>query len=380
MPEEPARFGLYLSDLNRDRNDSHGIINYAVGLANALPLVLDRGEHLFIYANREIARELQGQVSDQITIRITPPPSRMQRILADHYLGIQRASKDEVSVLHFPKGFIPILPPGNIKVVATLHDDIPSVYARGGFGLGHITLKSHYFSGSLRHTLRRAHALVTVSHTSLSRFMNLAETHHIAMPPSLVSYQGITPPILDPVPVEDKRPTLLHIGSKKPHKRSFEAIEFMLEYACTSENDLQLMILGSLDNGAELLLQGSHAKRITRTLSGQELAQIMRYSRALIFSSEREGFGLPPVEAFVLGTPAVFAGTDVMLEVLGATPGSYTPHDYADFARAMDNALALDSETLLALRENLLRRYNWDLVARETVKVYRLMTIAGHVG
>lgn len=377
MGTRTRRFGLYLSDLNRDRNDSHGIINYAIGLANALPRAIGAAERLFIYANPAIIHELNAVESERVTIRRTPPPTPAQRLLSDHWMGIRRAARDDIAVLHFPKGFIPIVPPGRTRLVATLHDDIPLMYSRGDFGREHISLKSRYFTFSLKHTLRRAHALVTVSDTSLGRFMDLAKKTEVSMPPSFISYQGITLPLADPIPVEDKRPVLLHIGSNKPHKRSFEAIEFMLEYARSSPLDLRLTILGTLTREAELLLQKSSANRIKRTLSGHELARMLGQSRALVFNSEREGFGLPPVEAYALGTPAVFARTDVMVEVLGSTPGAYSPRSYEGFSQAMDSVLALDTGDLSRIRQSILDQYSWDAVARETVKAYRQVAADG---
>ncbi len=376
MRDSRARYGLYLSDLNRDKNDSHGIINYAVGLANALPGALADDEHLIIYANPAIARELTALAEDQLTVRITPPPTPVRRIVGDHVLGVQRAAADGVQLLHFPKGFLPLVTPARMRVVATLHDDIPLMYARGDFGKEYASTKSHYFTFALRHTLRRADALVTVSDTSLGRFMDLAKENDITMPPAFVSHQGITLPTEDPVPVADKKPILLHIGSNKPHKRSYEAVQFMLEYARTRGDDLQLTILGPLTRDAELLLRGRAANRIKRTLSGQELARLIRESRALVFNSEREGFGLPPVEAFALGTPAVYAQTDVMIEVLGDAPGSYGQGSYEGFARALDHALSLDTDDLAAIRTTVLTRYNWDAVARETAKAYRQVAAA----
>jgi glycosyltransferase involved in cell wall biosynthesis len=370
-------FGLYLSDLNRDKNDSHGIINYAIGLANALPGALEPGEHLHIYANPAITRELDTQTSHQVTIRQTPPPTPMQRVLSDHILGVRRAAHDGVAVLHFPKGFVPIIPSPGMRLIATLHDDIPLMYARGDFGAEYASLKSHYFTFSLRHTLRKADALVTVSDTSLERFKDLAEQKNITMPPSFVSHQGITLPLGDPVPVQDKKPVLLHIGSNKPHKRSYEAVQFMLKYADQSEEDFRITIIGPLTRETELLLQERAGNRIKRTMSGPDLARLIRESRVLIFNSEREGFGLPPVEAYALGTPAVFALTDVMAEVLGDTPGSYEPKTFEDFARAMDTVLGLESQELLGIRAGILKRYNWQTVAGETIKAYRQVAAGG---
>lgn len=104
---------------------------------------------------------------------------------------------------------------------------------------------------------------------------------------------------------------------------------------------------------------------------------MIRESRVLVFNSEREGFGLPPVEAYALGTPAVYARTDVMLEVLGNTPGAYPQGDYAGFARALDQALSLSTESLAELSGETLTQYNWSAVARQTVRAYRQVAATG---
>jgi alpha-1,3-rhamnosyl/mannosyltransferase len=56
---------------------------------------------------------------------------------------------------------------------------------------------------------------------------------------------------------------------------------------------------------------------LTGHVSDDDLASIYTGAHALVFPSDDEGFGLPPVEALACGTPVVAAATTALREVLG---------------------------------------------------------------
>lgn len=56
---------------------------------------------------------------------------------------------------------------------------------------------------------------------------------------------------------------------------------------------------------------------LTGRVSDEDLAAIYSGARALVFPSDDEGFGLPPVEALACGTPVVASDIPVLREVLG---------------------------------------------------------------
>jgi glycosyltransferase involved in cell wall biosynthesis len=56
---------------------------------------------------------------------------------------------------------------------------------------------------------------------------------------------------------------------------------------------------------------------LTGALCDDELAAIYTGAHALVFPSDHEGFGLPPVEALACGTPVVASDVPVLREVLG---------------------------------------------------------------
>lgn len=66
---------------------------------------------------------------------------------------------------------------------------------------------------------------------------------------------------------------------------------------------------------------------LTGHVPDEHLAAIYSGARALIFPSDDEGFGLPPVEALACGTPVVVSDIPVMREVLGARATFVEPGD-----------------------------------------------------
>jgi glycosyltransferase involved in cell wall biosynthesis len=73
-----------------------------------------------------------------------------------------------------------------------------------------------------------------------------------------------------------------------------------------------------------LVLVGAHSRwarelsdvTLTGVVTDDELAAIYTGAHALVFPSDDEGFGLPPVEALACGTPAVVSDVPAMREVL----------------------------------------------------------------
>lgn len=90
----------------------------------------------------------------------------------------------------------------------------------------------------------------------------------------------------------------------------------------------------------------------TGYVSDGQMKALMRNAKALIEPSFAEGFGLPPLEALSLGTPAIVAQASCLPEVYSDTVTYFDPKDPGfDFA-AFDKQRAADSASLL-------REHSW---------------------
>jgi glycosyltransferase involved in cell wall biosynthesis len=66
-----------------------------------------------------------------------------------------------------------------------------------------------------------------------------------------------------------------------------------------------------------------------------QLVSLIRGARAALFPSLYEGFGLPVLEAMLLGTPVICSNTASLPEVAGDAALSVDPHDSQALASAI---------------------------------------------
>jgi glycosyltransferase involved in cell wall biosynthesis len=370
------RIGLYLADLSHRRTSSHGIVNYALGLTTALLPGLREDERLVLFVNQEVLEALcvlvgpalLGLAAEVHVLRA--PRNQVERLWMDHATSLLRAVSDDLDVVHFPKGFIPVLNPTRTRIVATVHDDIPCRYIEGTWEHARVSRQTRYFAWAVRHAVRHADHLLTVSEFSRGCLeVRQGRTRH--GPPISVTHQGVTLPARAFVPVAERQPHVLHIGSRFPHKRSLWGISTVLRHLDEAGGPLRLRILGELDDEAERLATHPRVDRVRNSLSNGEIATEMAQARALIFPSEYEGFGLPPFEALCLGTPAVYARSAATAEVLRGIPGGYDSTDVRSFREAFDQALRSSDQDLQGLQSRLRERYSWEKVGQRTLEVYR---------
>jgi glycosyltransferase involved in cell wall biosynthesis len=370
------RIGLYLADLSHRRTSSHGIVNYALGLTTALLSELREDERLVLFVNDEVLEALCALAGpDRLKLAaevhvLQAPRNQVERLWMDHTTSLLRAVGDDLDVVHFPKGFIPILNPTGARIVATVHDDIPCRYGEGRWGCAYVSRQTRYFAWAVRHAVRHADHLLTVSEFSRG-CLEMRQGRTRRGPPISVTHQGLTLPTRAFVPVAKRKPYILHIGSRFPHKRSLWGISAVLRHLDETGMQFRLRILGDLDDEAERLATHPRVDRVRGSLSNEDIATEMAQARALIFPSEYEGFGLPPFEALCLGTPAIYAQAAATAEVLCGTPGGYDLTDEQSFRNAFNEALRLSDEDLQRFQSRLRHRYSWEKVGQRTLEVYR---------
>ena len=128
---------------------------------------------------------------------------------------------------------------------------------------------------------------------------------------------------------------LLHVGSTIPRKR----IEMLLEVLARVADrrpDVRLWRVGGpfTDAQAARACQLGVAQRITVMpfVTRPVLAALYRRAALVVLPSEREGFGLPVIEAMACGTPIVCSDLPVLREVGGGAAEYCAPGDPAEWS------------------------------------------------
>jgi glycosyltransferase involved in cell wall biosynthesis len=154
---------------------------------------------------------------------------------------------------------------------------------------------------------------------------------------------------------------LLFYGALEPKKNVARLIDaYML-----SAVDIPLVITGAVGWGnkaeakrlEELRSEGAGGLNGSRRIYHFEyvslpmLVTLIRGARAVIFPSLYEGFGLPVLEAMLLGTPVVTSSASSLPEIAGDAALYVNPYDIDEIARAIKTITAdADLRTELARR------------------------------
>ncbi len=152
---------------------------------------------------------------------------------------------------------------------------------------------------------------------------------------------------------------LLFYGALEPKKN----VRRLIDAYMLSGVDLPLVIAGGGGWGnraeakmleelrAEGRAQGTRRVHHVEYVSSSMLVTLIRGARAVLFPSLYEGFGLPVLEAMLLGTPVVTSRVSSMPEIAGDAALYVNPYEIDDIAMAIRSITADES-----LRTELSRR------------------------
>jgi glycosyltransferase involved in cell wall biosynthesis len=166
---------------------------------------------------------------------------------------------------------------------------------------------------------------------------------------------------------------VLHVGSAIPRKR----IDLLFEVAARTESRVRLVRVGMPLTPA----QAQHAARLGIAdrllqlpfLSRSTLFGVYRRVSLLLMTSDREGFGLPVIEALSMGVPVIARDLPVLREVGGEAP-LYLPPDPDVWASAVVRLLSERETPPWKARREAGRvwaaQFSWDRYATEMASLY----------
>ncbi|GAA0586879.1 glycosyltransferase family 1 protein [Craurococcus roseus] len=144
-------------------------------------------------------------------------------------------------------------------------------------------------------------------------------------------------------PTPDGAPYFVCLGTIEPRKNHLLLLHLWRDFAARLGGRApRLLLLGRRgwenENILDLLDRCSALRGLVRecgTPGDAEVASLLSGSRALLFPSFAEGYGLPLAEALALGVPALCSDLPALREVGGAVPDYLDPLDGAAWRRAV---------------------------------------------
>ena len=342
------RITIYLADQNPK-------LGRSLGISRMTEAVLEEMQARGTMDLRAVTSISSISVPEGMSRRVLPWETRntLSRVLTDHMHPLLLSSEDP-DVWYFPKGFLPAIHMPCAPSVVTIHDTIVQYYA-DHFPKWRTNFEYRYWAGMLKHTLRHADHILTVSYAAKSQIEAFRQRYGLPEKEITVTYEPClyesTPQPMD----APKGAYALHLASREPHKRTAWLVRHWL--ATENAHLPPLHLVGVLPE--EISAEVAAAPQITALpfLDDNELRAQFLGARVLVFPSEIEGFGLPAVEAYFLGTPVCYVkGTSVeeVLEVATKTGGFDLAHPES-LNLAIKGTLAMRPEEIhlcgLRLRE-----------------------------
>jgi glycosyltransferase involved in cell wall biosynthesis len=307
----------------------------------------------------------RAKLADRLTARLWDYP---------RWLRPRAGDFDLVHIVdHSYAHLVRVLPPGRTVVTC---NDMDAIEAS----------PSRLLAAGVLDGLARAARVACISRATRAQLMATGRVN-----PDRVSvvYLGVHPscsPEADPerdreiaAQLGPRRVDLLHVGSTIPRKR----IDVLLEI---------LRGVGDAIGQVRLLRVGGRLTRSQRALAEKlgvadaivelpfverpALAALYRRASLVLLPSDREGFGLPLVEAMACGTPAIASAIPALMEVGGRGATYCPPGDvpaWIESVTALLRQKEIDPCGWQARKQGCIdaaSHFDWRLYAREMTKLY----------
>jgi len=359
---ENMRCGLTYSiaDQNFAQTKSIGIYNLSV---NLLRYLADREEvaRLTVLSNRTVERILPRSGKTVVTRCDQAIRGRWSRLVWDQW-GVYRAARQAGNEwLFLPKGFGSFLTKPPCRLAAYVHDTMHAFYRREYPGRLPVS-DAWYFQRCLRATLREARVVFTNSDFTASEIRHWAKQQGLP-PPRLVT-AGIgfeRPAVAAPV----KQEAVVVLAGKWPHKLTGLAVRQVERWQVESGYRGRVEWVGQFPAG--VVCPDRPGWQRHERLSEDAFRDLVGRSKALLYFSAYEGFGMPPVEAVLAGTCPVYSDLPATREAMEGVGMAFANDSYDSFRRALDSALAVTPAELSGWADRLLARHDWAQVAGRVI-------------
>lgn len=357
---KPLSLTYSLADQDFARTKSIGIFNVSLQLGRALAEE-PRLAQFTVLANHTLQRVLALPPRAEVVMCESAIGGRVERILWDQwkvYSATQRAARDW---LLLPKGFASFLRRPPVRLAVYVHDMMHDVYASEYPGQVP-TIENQYFRRSMLATIRDAELIFTNTEFTAHEVRRVARKHSLPEPRVCCAGIGFEPRPRLAVPRENR---IVALTARWPHKRSDLAVAWLRRWQDESGFEGDIDLIGGLPAGVRCPARWGwlHSER----LAEPAYRELLHQARALVYFSDHEGFGMPPVEALLAGACPVFSSLPPTLEAMGDAGLPFSNTDYESFKHAMNRALGVTPETISGWAEKLLARHQWSQVAERVV-------------
>lgn len=176
---------------------------------------------------------------------------------------------------------------------------------------------------------------------------------------------------------------IFFLGNTDPKKNVPRTLKAYSLYLKQSLNKYPLLIADLNENIIDDILKEQQIEEIKPYLSfpgyipNSDLADLYSGAFAFLYTSLRESFGIPLLEAMACGTPVITSSTSAIPEIAGKEAILTDPFNEKDIA---DKLLLLETDTEYYIRQKeyglqRVKYFSWENTARELYKIYQSINL-----
>ncbi len=328
------------------------------------------------FVNRETAGTTGPWRDDMPAVTVpVHARNRLQWVLGEQTLLPALARRAGIDLLHSLASTAPLW--GPYKRVVTVND---LIYAR--FPDAHGGIRDKGMRMLVPAAARRSDRVIAISESTrddIVAMLGVGADRIDVVPLGMGTVQRVAP--LGVAETRSRfglgdRDVILTLSAKRAHK-NLERLMGALALIPAPSRPLLVLPGYSTDYETRLRAKAEEAGvdddvRFVGWVEEAELEGLWALSRAFVFPSLYEGFGLPVLEAMARGVPVTCSNASSLPEVAGDAALLFDPLSEPDMAQAIQRLLADGAlqERLVELGHRRAAQFTWGRTARETLAVY----------
>lgn len=284
-------------------------------------------------------------------------------------------------LLHCTSNTAPIHCP--VPLILTLHDIIFLEPRQSGNKSWYQNMGWYYRRFVVPHILPKCSKIITVSGFECNRIQEVLQLSNNSITSVYNGYSQHFHQMKDITSITRKYINtdkyLLFLGNTDPKKNVPRTLKAYSIYLKRSEKKLPLLIADLDESRLDKILKEQHIEEIKPNLSfpgyipNTDLAYLYNGAFAFLYTSLRESFGIPMLEAMACGTPVIAGNTSAMPEIVGNKGILVNPFDEREIADKIIQ-LEIDKKYYEQQVEYGLKRvkkFSWGQTAQSLLHIYR---------
>jgi hypothetical protein len=357
VPAQKNSLTYSLADQSFARTKSVGIWKVSVDLLQVLARQPEC-PRLTVLANSSLRDKLDLPAAIRTEFHEGAGSGGVGRIWWDQFGAYAAARRTGNAWLLLPKGFASFARRCPVRLAAFVHDVVQDHYDRH-YPQAVPTLEAAYFRASFRASLRQAEIIFTPTEFTRGEIERVAREKGWPVPRLVCCGEGFNSPA--PTSFGQRRDIFVN-AHPFPQKLTHRAVEFMSRWHRENPFTESVHWVGLFPENLELPPLPGWQRR--GRLPEAEFRTLMGRVRAVVYFSDYEGFGRPPVEAVLAGAAPVYSDIPATREVMSGCGCPFDNADYESFAAALRRALTTTPDQLQVWADQLLARHDWKNVAQ----------------